>query len=365
MRGEYSQASNIKSKRTRKNVLSALETIMQKLKLLKNPGEKGIILLVGTIPKGIQDKMEVHMISPPQEVTTYRYHCDSQFYLHPIREMLEESGLYGLLVMDRREATIGSLKGKVVEQLLKLTSNVPGKTHKGGQSQARYARLREIAAHEFFVRIAKHSEEIFLNMANLKGLIIGGPGPTKDYFVKQEYLHHELQKKILEVFDVSYTNEFGLHELVDTANTLFKDMDINREKELMQRFLGEVIKDGGLAGYGDAEVRELIEKGAVEYLLVSEAHELFRVKIACQSCGYSYEKTVKDLAIFEGALAKKSCPRCNELALTVDEHKSTIEELAMKVKAKGGNVEVISTDTEEGGQLLAFGGIGAILRFRP
>jgi peptide chain release factor subunit 1 len=365
MRDEYSQASNIKSKRTRKNVLSALETIMQRLKLIKNVGENGLVLLVGTLSKGVQDKIEVHMITPPQPLTTYRYHCNSLFYLGPLKEMLEEKGVYALLVLDRREATLGLLKGRIVDSLLKLTSNVPGKTHKGGQSQARYARLREIAAHEFFVRIARHAGEVFLNMSDLNGLIIGGPGPTKDYFVKEEYLHHELQKKLLDVFDVSYTNEFGLSELVDAASGLFKDMDINREKALMQRFLGEVIKNDGLAGYGDVEVRGLIEAGAVETLLVSEDHESFRARVVCQSCGNEEEKTVNNLVVFEDGLLQKSCSKCNERALEVAESKSSIEELAEKVKSKGGTVEVISTETEEGQQLVAFGGIGAILRFRP
>jgi peptide chain release factor subunit 1 len=347
------------------DVMSQMRDDMQRLKIISNTGENGLILLVGTIPKGIQDKIEVHMITPPQPLATYRYHCNSQFYLQPIRDMLEERGTFGLLVMDRREATLGLLKGKNIDSLLRLTSNVPGKTHKGGQSQARYARLREIAAHEFFVRIAKHCEEVYLNMPRLKGLIIGGPGPTKDFFIKQEYLHHELQKKTLDVFDVSYTNEFGLSELVDAAKMLFSDMDINREKELMQRFLGEVIKDHGLAGYGDVEVRGLIETGAVETLLISEAHESHRVKVACQSCSFSEERTVKNLSTFEGEISNKNCPECNEQSLEIEEHKSSIEELAEKVKSRGGSVEVISTETEEGQQLVAFGGIGAILRFRP
>ncbi len=365
MRDEYSQASNIKSKRTMKNVTSALETIMQRLKIIPNVGENGLILLVGTIPKGTQDKIEVHIITPPKLLSTYRYHCDSQFFLDPLRDMLAERGTFGLLVMDRREAALGVLKGKNVESLVKLTSNVPGKTHKGGQSQARYARLREIAAHEFFVRIARHCEKVFLNMTDLKGFIIGGPGPTKDFFVKEEYLHHELRKKLLDVLDVSYTNEFGLSELVDASANLFKGMDINREKALMQRFLSEVIKDKGLAGYGDSEVRGLIDMGAVETLLVSEAQESFRVRIRCQSCGSVEEKTVKDLSSFEEELSKKSCPGCGDKSLEIVEHKSSIEELAERVREKGGTVEVISTETEEGSQLMAFGGIAAILRFRP
>ncbi len=365
MRDEYSQASNIKSKRTRKNVLSALETIMQRLKMIKGVGENGLVLLVGTIPKGTQDKIEVHLITPVQPLKTYRYHCDSLFYLEPLKKMLEEREVFGLIVLDRREATLGVLRGNITESVLRLTSNVPGKTHKGGQSQARYARLREIAAHEFFVRIARHAEETYLNMPKLRGLIIGGPGPTKDYFVKEEYLHHELQGKILEVMDVSYTNEFGLSELVDASSRLFRDLDINREKGLMQRFLSEVIKDYGLASYGDAEVRRMIDQGSVETLIVSEAHESFRLRVACQQCDFTEEKTVRDIDSFQESIVKKKCPECGEQSLEIEEYKSSIDELEEKVKAKGGTVEVISTETEEGQQLLAFGGIGAILRFRP
>jgi len=365
MRDEYSQASNIKSKRTRKNVLAALETIMQRLKMLRSVDKNGLVMLVGTIPRGTQDKIEVHMLNPPKPITTYRYHCDSTFYLDPIKEMLEEHGTYGLIVLDRREATIGLLKGKIIETVMRLTSNVPGKTHKGGQSQARYARLREIAAHEFFLRIARHAEEVFLNMPELKGILIGGPGPTKDYFIKEGYLHHELQRMVLDVLDVSYTNDFGLTELVDAASRVFTEMEVNREKELMHRFLSEVIKEDGLAGYGDAEVRRLIEAGAVETLLVSEAHESYRVKVACPVCGYEEERTVKSLPVFEEQVGRKPCPRCGKTGLEMAGSKSLIEELGEKVRAKGGSVEVISTETEEGQQLLAFGGIAALLRFRP
>ena len=73
MRDEYSQASNIKSARTRKNVQSALDVIMQRLKLIKSVPENGLALLVGTIPRGIKDKLEVYLIEPPEKITTYTY----------------------------------------------------------------------------------------------------------------------------------------------------------------------------------------------------------------------------------------------------------------------------------------------------
>src|SRR4030067_3303571 len=47
LREEYGTASNIKSNVTRKNVLDALVRVQQRLKLFKDPGEKGSVLSAG------------------------------------------------------------------------------------------------------------------------------------------------------------------------------------------------------------------------------------------------------------------------------------------------------------------------------
>ncbi|MBI4344656.1 MAG: peptide chain release factor 1 [Euryarchaeota archaeon] len=365
MREEYSQAMNIKSARTRKNVQSALEVIMQRLKMIKEVPENGIVLLVGTIPRGIKDKIEVYMITPPAPVVTYVYHCDSQFLLGTIKEMLTEKGAYGLLVLDRGEATVGLLKGKKVEVVRRIASTVPGKHGRGGQSQHRYERLIEIAAHEYMKRIAGHAAEVFLNTPDLRGIIIGGPGPTKEFFVNEGYLHTNLQSKVLGVVDVSYTDEFGLRELMENASEIFKDLDVTKEKALVQKFLGEVVKDHGLAAYGEKEVRHYLQMGAVETVLISEEVESFLGSISCSNCGHKEKRTIQSIKAFEKELQGIECPQCKEKSLGLDEYKSTLDELTDKVEATGANIEVISTETEEGQQLKAFGGIGAILRFRP
>jgi len=47
--------------------------------------------------------------------------------------MLEVKEVYGLVVLDRREATIGLLIGKKIKILQKVSTLIPGKTKKGGQ----------------------------------------------------------------------------------------------------------------------------------------------------------------------------------------------------------------------------------------
>ncbi|NOZ58679.1 MAG: peptide chain release factor 1 [Euryarchaeota archaeon] len=365
MREEYSQAMNIKSARTRKNVQSALEVIMQRLKLFKRPPEKGMVLLVGTIPHGTKDKMEVYILEPPEPITTYIYRCDSQFLLDPIKEMLEEKGTYGLLLVDRNEATIGLLKGKRIETVRRIISNVPRKHGRGGQSQRRFERLIEIAAHEYFKRVGEKASEVFMSVPDLRGVLVGGPGPTKEFFVNSDYLHHEVKKKIIDVIDTSYTDEFGLTELVDKAGAVLEELEIVKEKRLVQKFLREVVKDHGLAAYGLEEVRQYLQMGAVDTLLFSEDVESYRVTIACSSCDYRTEKTVKDLKTLEQKLSREQCPECGERSLAIESFKSTLDELKELADATNAKVEVISTETEEGQQLRSFGGVAAILRYRP
>ena len=52
MRDELGQSSNIKSKSTRKNVQSAIEVIIQKIKLYKQAPENGLVIFTGMIPRG-------------------------------------------------------------------------------------------------------------------------------------------------------------------------------------------------------------------------------------------------------------------------------------------------------------------------
>lgn len=268
MREEYSQASNIKSKRTRKNVQSAIEVVMQRLKMVGETPENGLVVLVGTVQDGTKEKMVAELIEPPEPVDRFIYRCDSKFYLEPLKEYLEEKDVYGILVMDRREATIGLVKGKRIEPVKRLTSDVPGKHKAGGQSQRRFDRLIEHAAHEFYQKVGEAAREAFEDVKDLKGIIVGGPGPTKEEFLDGDYLPKDLKEKVLTVVDVGNTDESGLREALNKAEEALKEAELVREKRLVRKFMEEAV-NGELAAYGE-EVDELLKMGAVEVLLVSE-----------------------------------------------------------------------------------------------
>ena len=133
LRDEFGQCSNIKSKQTRTNVQSAISSILSRLKYYSKPPENGIAVFCGSVNKqGDRQDLECDIVNPPEPLNLYLYRCSSKFELEPLREMLEEKYVYGLLVLDRREAYWGFLRGSI-DPIGGTTSTVPGKQRKGGQ----------------------------------------------------------------------------------------------------------------------------------------------------------------------------------------------------------------------------------------
>ncbi|MBX8638273.1 MAG: peptide chain release factor aRF-1 [Thermoplasmata archaeon] len=364
LREEQSQSSNIKSSSTRKNVQSAISSILSRLKGYKMLApENGIAFFVGTVPKNgnsDQTTMVQHVIEPPEPVPTFLYRCDSSFYLDPLNSMIEVKDVYGLIVIDRKEATIGFLRGQSIQVAKNMHSQVPSKHRMGGQSSLRFERLIEIAANEYYKNVAEVCTNVFLNVKNLSGILVGGPGSTKDFFVKEGYLHYELQKKVIDTFDAGYTDEYGLRELVEKARERLKDLDIMKQKLLIERLLSEIRKpDSGLGAYGLKEVVGALNAGAVSLLLISEGLKKMIREYTCSSCGNVMNVTKSD----EDSTAPP-CEKCSAQT-TMTGEKDLVDELFEKAEQMDTRVELISSESEEGKMLMtAFSGIAAILRYR-
>ena len=369
LRDEYGTASNIKSTTTRKNVMEAIVKVQQRLKLFKEPPENGLVIFCGAIPQNGagSERIETYVIVPPEPIRVYLYRCDARFHTEYLLEMLREKETYGILLIDSSGGTIATLQGRRLEIVRELTSGVPGKTRAGGQSARRYERLREMRLQEYFTRIGAHANEIFLPIENLKGIIVGGPGPTKYDFEKGEYLNYMLKNKIIDTVDTAYVEEQGVKEVVEKAPEVMRKVRYIEERKVMQQFLYEVGHDTGKITYGEEDVRRALEAGAVNILLLSEGLETTRVTIKCSACNYQEQHTVKNKALveFEQDLVGKPCPKCHATSLNIFDKEDVVDDFAELAEYTNTQVEVISTETEEGQMLKnSFGGVAAILRFK-
>lgn len=315
---EKSTAVNIKSKNTRKNVMDALEKISRHLKLYRETPVHGLALFSGNISKTEgQPHIELWAIEPPLDLRVKFYRCDQEFVLTPLKEMVQAEDVFGLIVIDRNEATLGLLEGKNIKVLRRQTSGIPGKFRAGGQSSQRFERGIEGMAKAFYRRVAEAAKGLFFDMPKLKGILIGGPVPTKEKFLDEGELPTALKEKVIAMKDLGDATETGLHDLVELSKDVLEKQAIIQEKEILKKFFTMLAKQPEKVTYGFEETKNAIQLGAAEQVILSTELEKEKMK--------------------------------------------EMEELAGTTSA---DIKLVSVETEEGVQFKNLGGIGSILRFQ-
>lgn len=317
LEAEKSTAKNIKSTGTRKNVSEALDKIVRYLKTLKTTPENGLAVFAGNVASAEGgDDMQLWDIEPPLPLKIRLYRCDKEFVLEALKEQLEVDEIFALLVMDRKEATTGVLEGKRIEMIRHITSGIPSKVRAGGQSSQRFHRITEGLTRDFYKRIAEEMKNAFFDNPKLKGILIGGPIPTKDEFIEGEYMVTKLREKIIGRVDLGDSSKSGLKELVEKSQDILASQEIIKEKKLLEKFFETLGEKPNLIKYKEEDVRKALEFGAVDILIMSK----------------DYDKK----------LAKEFKKKAINISSTV---------------------EIVSTETEEGDQFNKLTGVGALLRY--
>jgi peptide chain release factor subunit 1 len=371
LKNEAGTASNIKSDLTRTHVQDALSRTVEHLKLYKVPPENGLVIFCGAIPtgKGIgTEKIEIYSVEPPKAVQINLYRCDDHFWIDHLKDMMKDDKVVGILSLDTQEAGFGILTGDRWEVVESLTSGVAGKHRQGGQSARRFERLRDNELNEYYRRVADYAQKIFIDEYDVKGIIIGGPGPTKEGFIREEYLDYRLQNNVIAVLDSSYSGSEGVRELIDKVNDqgIMADYRLMEEKKIVKRFISEVYSGKGLGIYGIYDVINALKNGYADLVIVTDDITILRLEIKCNKCQKSQEKFIErnELMSLKQELTSSTCSKCGsqDMELSDQDIIEYLEELSLM---SGSRLEVISGKTEEGAQLASLGKIGALLRFKP
>ncbi|MHB2037177.1 MAG: LAGLIDADG family homing endonuclease [Nitrososphaerales archaeon] len=262
--------------------------------------------------------------------------------------------------IERRE---NKVEEKFIDIELPITRSFIGNGFVLHNSARRYERLREMELTDYFNRLAAHAKKAFLEQYQIKGLIVSGPGPTKDEFVRDKYLDYRLQNVVAGILDSGYAGREGVRETIEKSGKLLENVRVIEEKKLVQRFFKEINSDTGLAIYGVKDILAALKKAAVDSILINDDVDTLYLKQICSKCGNVTEKFVHRSQLVNEKQKLLVCPNCssNEVELT---EKDVVDYLADAALDSGANVEVISSKTEDGAMMKNFGGISAILRYR-
>ena len=180
----------------------------------------------------------------------------------------------------------------------------------------------------------------------------------KEKLVDDDYLHQDLQDEIVTVESLGHSGEGALKELVNKAEESIQDSQAVKEKQLVNKFLENLKEENGKSEYGVEPVKKALDMGAVETVLISEDLELFH---ATYKCGKGHEEEIfEEKPEIEDEI---ECPECGE-PMQLEEISHIVDALGEVAENMGTELEIISTDHEEGERLMNMGGVAAILRYR-
>lgn len=204
-------------------------------------------------------------------------------------------------LVEKGKADLYMVKESGIQDLSGLEQNIPGKLYDDQDT-----------GEQFYKELKNVLDRSSRDVDNI---ILCGPGFEKEKVYNM--MDEELKKKIF-VQDTSVTGKTGLHEAIKRGalKNVVESSRIDEETSELEKFFEELEKDGK-ADYGLEKVEELVDQGAVEKLLITQ--EQFREN----------------------------------------------QELVKKVERTGGEVQMIHVDHEAGERLENFGGVAALLRYKP
>ncbi|MDP3781047.1 MAG: peptide chain release factor aRF-1 [Nitrosopumilaceae archaeon] len=371
LREEQGTADNIKSDLTRTHVVDSLSRVIQRLKLYKDTPERGLVIFCGALPPEGggpigSEVIKIYEIDPPKELTTFLYRCDDHFHVDILKDMLKDDNLIGFLAIDAKDAGWGLLYGDKIEVLGETGSGVAGKHRQGGQSAKRFQKLREMELMYYFNRVAATTKEYFIDIYPVKGLIISGPGPTKEDFINNNYLEYRLQDLIIATIDASYSGSEGIREAFAKAGEILSDFRLVEEKQLVDELFRHINSHTGLGTYGLKEVIKLLQNNVVQTLIITDDTNLYRLEVKCKRCQNTQETIVErpQLISKKTELLNSPCPNCKSTDSEATEQ-DIVDYLELIAAKTGAKIEVISGKAEHGAMVSSLGKVAAILRYNP
>jgi len=371
LREEQGTADNIKSDLTRTHVVDSLSKVVQRLKLYKKTPERGLVIFCGALPPEGggplgSEVVKVYEIDPPKDLKTFLYRCDDHFHVDILKDMLKDDNLVGFLAIDAKDAGWGLLHGDKIEVLKETGSGVAGKHRQGGQSAKRFQKLREMELTYFFNRVADITKEFFIDIYPIKGLIISGPGPTKEEFINNNYLEYRLQDMVLATIDASYSGSEGIREAFAKSGEILSDYRMVEEKKIVEELFKHINSNTGLGAYGMKEVINYLKNNVADKIIVTDDTNLYRIECKCKKCQNIQEDIVELPKVIprKTELLNTACPNCKSTDSEVNQQ-DIVDYLALLATKTGTVIEVVSGKAEHGTMLSSIGKIGAILRYNP
>lgn len=360
---EVGKASNIKSRVTRQNVIDALTSTMEKLKLYNKTPPNGLVIYCGLVQMAQGgEKMVKIDLEPFKPINTSLYRCNNIFHTEELKTLLEDNDKFGFLIMDGNGSLFGTVQGNTRTIVNKFTVDLPKKHGRGGQSANRFARIRTERRHNYLRKVAECATAAFItnDVPNVKGLVLAGSAEFKNDLQKSDLFDQRLQPVVIKVIDIAYGGELGFNQAIELSMDTLRSVKFVHEKKVLSRFYEEIAKDTGKYVFGLKDTFEAIENGSVDVLIIWENIEYNRLTLRDGDGHVTTENVHKDKVSGNEWKNEQT-----GVSYEILENITLTEWLLDNYKKHVSLLEIVTDKSSEGNQFVkGFGGIGGILRYK-
>jgi peptide chain release factor subunit 1 len=125
---------------------------------------------------------ELTVLCPPAPIKQKNYKCSNKFFLDPLVPLYQKGEIMGLAIVrgEKLELTrIRVYENNILDykQLLGLSTHINNRHRKGGQSSARFGRIRNSQIIDF---VSDSAERIGMIFKHEKHIVIAGVGNKKN-----------------------------------------------------------------------------------------------------------------------------------------------------------------------------------------
>jgi len=336
-------------------VQEALRSLKVRLGLYKKTPPNGLALFCGyhMNEDGKERKLLIEL-EPILPLAHTLYKCDSQFHTELLREQLQEGGKYGFIVIDGHGVSFHVLSASHRQTLYKWDNvMIPKKHGRGGQSQNRFARIRDEKRFNYITKVLLLTNQYFIdqqtNLPIVSSLVMAGLADFKHDLGKR--LDPRLQKIIATYVDTSYNGEAGFNQAIQLSQGVLKDCQFLKEQKTLEAYFAEISNDG-LFAYTSHDTMYALENGALSKLIIWDDLPDLRIELV-----NSGDPTLKKVVY--GVAEMK-----HDAGWEVVNSEPLLDWVLENYQKFGSEMELVSSGSAIGHQFVeGFGGIGGFLRY--
>ncbi|TFB09121.1 hypothetical protein E3V08_01295 [Candidatus Atribacteria bacterium MT.SAG.1] len=189
------------------------------------------------------------------------YVVDNEPFVEPLCDILEIMYDTLLVILDYKTAILRYYKGCDVIRQKKIKSYVRARHSKGGWSQKRFSRIRDMQISRHFDSIADELKNF--DIKNIEVILVGGPGNAKKEFLRESRKDRADRTIMVEGLDLSSSDE-------EINTTIISQLDKFR-KQVESRQLTKVEESikKGLILTENQEICAALKTGAVDTILIA------------------------------------------------------------------------------------------------